>query len=426
MQAVSVHCFIFVALSLLAGPAEAVASHDESATKQDGFSFPPEWLPHDAVWMGWSYDPTHHPVQIEMIAAMAPAVPVRLQATTDEVREHARASLEAVGVPMDRVEFVHIPAFNPWARDPGPLFLSNGRELAVAQFGWNWYGYPERLTRGWPDLGDVGKVVAEQFGYPRMKSDLVAEGGAIEVSTRVMLTYRDTTMQRNPDVPIERIEAEYLRMYGKEKLIWLSRAPISDRQTGEPKIENYVGWGANGHIDEFVRFVNDTTIVIASIGEHERDADPLTKADYEILKENLAELRAAVNVDGKPFEIITLPMPTLRHFVQTRPVTEADKQSELGRVVLEQFEVGDEVNFVPQVSYLNFFITNEMVLVPAYWKEGMPESERQKDEQVKATLQRLFPDRRMVQINPLAINWGGGGMHCMTQQQPAIDSARDR
>jgi agmatine deiminase len=59
------------------------------------------------------------------------------------------------------------------------------------------------------------------------------------------------------------------------------------------------------------------------------------------------------------------------------------------------------------------------VLVPAYWHQGLPEREREKDEEVRTTLQRLFPDRRVVQIQPLAINWDGGGMHCITQQQPS-------
>jgi len=74
---------------------------------------------------------------------------------------------------------------------------------------------------------------------------------------------------------------------------------------------------------------------------------------------------------------------------------------------------------VPALSYANFVVSNGVVLVPAYWRKGLPEGEREKDEQARATLQRLFPKRRVVQIHPLAINWDGGGMHCITQQQPS-------
>jgi agmatine deiminase len=413
-------CIAFVTICVAATHGSAAVVRDDDTPPADRFTFPPQWEPQEAVWIGWSYDPSHHPVQIEMIRALVPSIPVRLFVFSDEVREQARASIDAAGVPVDRVEFVSFPIPNPWTRDPGPIFLSDGRRLAVAQFAWSWYGYPKRHTVNWPSPETVGQWVAQEYDLPLIRSELVAEGGGIEVSSSVLLTYRDVALQRNPGVPLEKIEAEYLRMYGKEKVIWLSRSPVSDRVTDGPKIENFVGWGANGHIDEYIRFVNDRTIVIASIDPDERDDNALVRADYEILKENLAELRDAVNVDGKPFEIVTLPVPTLRHFMITRAITEEDKQNDLGRIMLESFEVGDEVHFVPALSYLNFFISNDVVLVPAYWQEGLPESEKKKDEQVRTTMQRLFPDRQIIQINPLAINWGGGGMHCMTQQQPRL------
>ena len=85
------------------------------------------------------------------------------------------------------------------------------------------------------------------------------------------------------------------------------------------------------------------------------------------------------------------------------------------------FEVGDEIHWVPAVSYLNFVVTNGVVLVPAYWREGLPGREREKDEFVRETFQRLFPERRVVQINPLDVNMIGGGMHCITQQQPRVE-----
>jgi agmatine deiminase len=107
----------------------------------------------------------------------------------------------------------------------------------------------------------------------------------------------------------------------------------------------------------------------------------------------------------------------------TRTVTEQDRRSGL-RMQLADFDVGDEVNFVPATSYMNFFITNGVVLAAKYWREGMPEREREKDEYVRDALQMLFPDRRIAQIDPLAINWYGGGMHCQTQQQPAATRPR--
>ena len=382
------------------------------------FTFPPDWAAHSAIWLGWSDDSTHHPVQVEMVRALILTVPVRLLVTSDGARVEAKAAFQAAGVPEDRVEYFVHPVSNAWIRDAGPRFLTDGRNLAVADFAWNWYGYPEEISRGWQTRAGIDDDLARELGLPLVSSAIVAEGGALDVSTSVILTYRQTALQRNPGLSLEKIEAEYLRLYGKERVLWLSRSPLGDLVTERPKIENYVGWGANGHVDEYARFVNDSTIVVAQIDPSERDDNPLTRADHDILAENLAELRTAVNVDGRPFRIETLPVPALRYHVRTRAVTEDDKVKDFGRVVLRQFAVGDEVHFVPALSYLNFVVSNGVVLVPSYWRDGLPEREREKDEEARATLERLFPDRRVVQINPLAANWGGGGMHCLTQQQP--------
>lgn len=70
------------------------------------------------------------------------------------------------------------------------------------------------------------------------------------------------------------------------------------------------------------------------------------------------------------------------------------------------------------MSYLNFFISNRVVLAPMYWHPGLPPHEHEKDEKVKEALQKLFPGRQIVQIDPMGLNRYGGGMHCATQQQP--------
>jgi agmatine deiminase len=410
-----------IVLSLLVLVGTACAQSVDKDTPAARYTFPPDWAPHKAVWLGWSYDSAHHPLQVAIVRALAPTVRVRLLVTSDSARAEAKAALEAAGVPSDRVEFFTHPVSNTWIRDAGPRFLADGRNLAIADFAWNWYGYPTEMSRGWQTRAGIDDDLARELGIPLVSSTVVAEGGALDVSTSVILTYRQTPLQRNPGVPLEKIEAEYLRVYGKERVLWLSRSPLGDLVTDRPKIENYVGWGANGHIDEYARFVNDSTIVVAQIDPSERDGNPLTRADHDILAENVAELRTAVNVDGRPFHIVTLPVPGLRHYMRTRAVTAEDKTSALGRVVLQEFAVGAAVHFVPALSYINFVVSNGVVLVPAYWQEGLAEREREKDEEARATLQRLFPNRRVVQIHPLAINWDGGGMHCITQQQPQTE-----
>jgi agmatine deiminase len=363
-------------------------------------------------------------VQVEMIQAMAPHVRIRLMVTSDAARGQAAGVLAAAGIARDRVEFFVHGVPNVWIRDAGPRFLSDGRSLAVAEFAWNAYGYPRELLVGAPDLlrrGTIARDLARRLSLPVVSSPVVAEGGALEMSDAVILAYKGTALQRNPGVPLEEIEREYLRVHRKQTLVWLDRSPLADRVFSGPKLQNYFGAGANGHIDEYVRFVDNSTIVIAQIDPQEADADPISRVDHAILRENLGQLRAAVNVDGRPFTIVTLPVPALRHYLWTGPLREDQKRQDVLGAWYRDFEVGDEIHWIFAVSYLNFVVTNDVVLVPAYWREGLPDGERGKDERVRETFERLFPGRRIVQINPLELNRIGGGMHCITQQQPRVE-----
>jgi agmatine deiminase len=412
-----------VLLLAVAGWASAPRAQ-EPAPAGAAYGFPPEWAPHEAVWLGWADNSRQHRVQVEMIRAMAPHVRIRLMVTSDRARAQAAAVLQAAGVERERVEFLTHEVPNFWIRDAGPRFLSDGRRLAVADFAWAAYGYPRELLVGAPDLlrrGAVGRDLAARLSLPVVSSAVVAEGGALEMSDTVILAYRSTALQRNPGVPLEEIEREYLRVHRKQKVVWLDRSPLSDRVFSGPKLKNYFGAGANGHIDEYIRFVNDSTIVIAQVDPQEAVGNPISQADHAILRENFAQLKAAADVNGQPFRVITLPVPALRHHLWTGPLTDAQKRRDALDAWYRDFSVGDEIHWVPALSYLNFFVTNGIVLVPAYWREGLPEREREKDTLVRETLQRLFPDRRVVQINPLEVNRIGGGMHCITQQQPRVE-----
>jgi len=417
--------YLVIAVLLLAVTGSVAADRAADATSAAaGYTFPPEWAPHEAVWLGWSETPRLHPLQTEMIQVMAPHVPIRLMVTSEKARAQAAAALDAAGIGRHRVEFVTHEVPNFWIRDAAPRFLSDGRRLAIADFAWNGYGYPRELLVEMPDLlrrGVVARDLAARLDLPVVSSAIVAEGGALDVSDTVILAYKGTALQRNPGVPLAEIEREYLRVYGKKKIVWLDRAPLADRVFSGPKLANYFGGGANGHIDESVRFVDNSTIVIAQIDPQEATGDPISRADHEILRENRTQLRAATNVDGRPFRIITLPAPAFRHHLWKGPLSETQKRHDTLGAWYRGFEVGDEIHWVPAVSYLNFFVTNGVVLVPAYWRKGLPEREREKDELVRQTLQRLFPDRRVVQINPSEVNRIGGGMHCITQQQPRVE-----
>jgi agmatine deiminase len=196
---------------------------------------------------------------------------------------------------------------------------------------------------------------------------LVLEGGSIDTNgAGVLLTTEECLLsevqQRNPGVSREQLEAAFAEYLGIEKTIWLHRGCAGD--------------DTHGHVDDVTRFVGENTIVTA--------CEPNTADENHLpLAENLDRLRNATNLAGKPFEILTLPMPA--------PVV---------------FE-GQRL----PASYANFYIANEVVLVPTFNDPN--------DRRALNILSECFPTREIVGIHCMDLIWGLGALHCMTQQEPA-------
>jgi agmatine deiminase len=393
-----------------------------SQNSSEGYSFPPEWAPHEAVWLGWQpweNDSAFCKVQCEIAKAVRSYTKITLLFSSPAMQTSAFNLLYTYGVDTTKVRTYFVPIENIWVRDAGPRFLKNGSgQLAIAHAKWTLYGYPKELPSPDTIRGQINDSLATKMNLSQIKTDIVSEGGGLDFSSCCILGFKETAIQRNPGRSIEEIEKDLLRVFGKKKMIWLNKSPIADKITCGPKAENYFGWGANGHIDEYARFVNDSTILIAQIDSLQKNMDPVSRTDYDILKENLHILQQAYDETGKPFHIITMPSPTISLFARKSVLTDKEKNSITGKCIFRDFKIGDEIIWIPALSYLNYFVTNGVVLVPKYWQEGMPEEQQQKDEYVKQVYEKMFPDRKIIQINPLGANWRGGGMHCITQQQP--------
>jgi agmatine deiminase len=395
-----------------------------SQNKSQDFGFPPEWQYQQSVWLGWSTDSSIQQVQLQMSKALCPHVTLTILSRSDSVQKIALLQLNAAGIDTTKVrKHIHyIP--NVFIRDAGPRFLKNENgQLAVLDFAWNNYGYPKefKVYQYSDKRGEIDNAIAKEMRLKIISSKMVAEGGAIDMSNTMLMCFKETALQRNPGKSLEEIEKEYLRMYGKQKMIWLNRMPYMDKIFLGAKAGNYFGYGANGHVDEFAKFVNDSTIVIATIDSLEKDNDPVSKLDYDILKENLSILNKATDINGKLFKVILLPVPNYSLYAEKQTIDEALRNDGDGKILFQNFKDGEYIFWLPAVSYLNFFISNGVVLVPSYWQEGLPLSEKTKDEKVRAIIQQLFADRDVIQINPMGLNRNGGGMHCATQQQPAVN-----
>lgn len=345
----------------------------QQTPKEAGFVMPAEWERHSAIWLSYPHDTDSFPhlaearsAHVDFVKEISETEPVELQVLDETTRESVTKELGKRGANMGNIRFHTRDYADIWFRDYGPLFVVNRktRELAMTKWTFNaWGGKYEELLKD----NNIPYAMNEAMELPMFETGIVLEGGSIDVNGRgTVLTTEQCLLNknRNPNLTREQIE-KYLDDYlGTPNVIWLT--------------EGIKGDDTDGHIDDIARFVNDGTVV-AAVEENPNDAN------YEALKKNFEILQNAKDQNGVPLTVVSIPMPSpmLRENGSRLPA-----------------------------SYANFYIGNGKVIVPIF---GAPE-----DEQALATLQTVFPDRKVVGINAKYLVYGFGTFHCMSQQQPAI------
>ena len=339
-----------------------------------GFRMPAEWEPHAGTWLTWprpegiSFPDRYEevpPVLARLITELAAVEDVNINVWHAEMEAWVRGLLVKHHVPMARVNFHHFPAYEPWCRDHGPIFLvreqDGPRERAVVDWGYNAWGnkYPPC------DLDDaVPQHVAKLRGLPLFSPGIVMEGGSIEVNGRGTLLTTESCLlnpNRNPQLTRADIERHLRDFLGVTNILWLG--------------DGIEGDDTDGHVDDLTRFVNPTTVVTVV------EDDP-ADANFKPLQENLSRLRSMQDERDEPLRVVPLPTP--------------------GRIECE----GQRM----PASYANFYIANGLVIVPTF--------RHCNDVVALDILQREFPDRRVVDMDSTDLIWGLGSFHCLTQQEP--------
>lgn len=390
------------------------------------FYLPAEWEPQ----MGVIVNGLDDSATFEMVSQLAKETKV-FCLVTDSAKEFYQKKLVAAGVHPDSLQFLTSPTEFSYAQRDGMLFLKNGiGEKKLLSFAWNMYGwYFDTTIKSYIDKDKIKRatyndVQLKAFPYPVISSSMVNEGGAIESNGKgTILQVESVNMQRNPAMSKELQEAELRKVLNAKKIIWLKEGAAEDPfGYGTLITANYFGIGVKGHVDEFCRFVNENTILISFPDSSEAALDPVKKLTLERMKINYEILKNATDQDGKPFNIIKMPVPDIEYM--TFALDTASKNNEIKflsqQILFEQknFSVGDTVHFVPSSSYLNFLITNKTVFEAKYWTAGKSESSKAKDEKAKQVLQQYFPGKRIYQINTAETNHHGGGLHCWSMQVP--------
>jgi len=339
--------------------------------------------------------------------------------------------LSATGANIDSIVFMHSSEGFSFAERDGLLFMKNRNgNIQLVNFEWNSYGwYFEKEFKGYIEEDKKKRVkyittLHKEFPHPVISSRMVNEGGAVETNGKgTILQVESVNLQRNPDMTIDQQELELKKVLNAKKIIWLKEGADEDPFGWATLItENYFGVGVLGHVDQFCRFVNDSTILISFPDSAEAAIDPVKKITLERMKINYEILKNATDQDGKPFTIIKMPVPDNDYMTFALDTVNMNEEISFlsWRILAEQkkISIGDTVHFVPSSSYMNFLITNETVFESKYWTEGKPEASKAKDEQAKQILQQFFPDRKIYQINTVETNHNGGGLHCWSMQLP--------
>jgi agmatine deiminase len=270
--------------------------------------------------------------------------------------------LRGAKVATENVFFHHFPTNDAWCRDHGPIFVQrpDGKQL-ILDWGYNAWGdkYPPY------DLDNrIPSRVGAELGIEVVTPGMILEGGSIDVNGAGTLLTTEACLlnpNRNPSLSKGDIEQRLRDYLGVRHILWLG--------------DGIAGDDTDGHIDDLSRFTDPRTIVTVV------EDDP-QDANFAVLQDNRARLGAMRDQDGEPFRIVTIPMP--------RPVTYQGER-------------------LP-ASYANFYIGNEVVLLPGF--------DAERDETARGVLQGLFPTRRVVVIDCTALVWGLGAFHCVTQQWP--------
>ncbi len=268
-------------------------------------------------------------------------------------------------------------------------------------------------------------MVADQCGYDLRTSSLISEGGDRTFNGKgSMITVEAVELQRNPYMTRDEIEEEFKKVFNLSNVIWLKRGVYDDDKAlsgllpgpdGLNSIMTAVATG--GHIDEHCRFVSEDTVLVAEVTQEEADKDPIARINYERLETNVKILENSFTQDGRRLKIKRIPTPVSLFTTMKKGDGVYDYYYEKyfdGFV----YPIREELNIIAAASYCNFLITNGAVLAPEYWKPGLPASIKKKDHQARKILESLFPGRKVYTFDVKVLNFGGGGIHCITQQQP--------
>ena len=340
--------------------------------RSTGFAMPAEWALHDRCLISWPTAAREYWGQFYYLAQATHAAVGRAVARFEPVLVIANPGEGGNArsyCGSDNIEVVELPIDDSWIRDNGPYFLLGPDGVrAVADFPFNSWG--EKYLPYDKDAR-VTELLCEHFGVRRFAAPMVLEGGAFTVDGEGTLITTESCLlhpSRNPNLTREE-QDEILREYlGVETVIWLKAGRTEATDT-------------DGHIDGVCHFVAPGRVILHLVHEERHP-------DYENFRENRRRLEEATDARGRRIEILAMDRRTM-------------------------IDIGGKHL---TVTYMNSYQANGGLVVPTAGTVY--------DDYALERLREVFPEREVVGVPTPVLAYGGGGIHCITQQVPAPDGGR--
>jgi agmatine deiminase len=367
-----------------------------STPRDDGFYMPAEWSAHAQTWMVWpercdNWRLGAKPAQrafTDVARSIAQFEPVTMLASARQVK-NTIAQLQTLATPHP-IRVIEMTTDDAWCRDTGPTFVVNARgDVRGCDWAFNaWGGLEGGLYFPWANDDAVAEKILQLERLPRYRTDdFILEGGAIHVDGEGTLLVTEQCLlnkNRNPHMNRAAIEEKLCQYLSVEKIIWLPRGIVND-ETDE-------------HVDNVACFAAPGVVLLAWT---EDKSDP----QYAYSQAALDVLVGERDAKGREIKVIKLPLPA-NMFGHSDEYATVDKVAS-GEGMMR------ESNTRLAGSYINFYICNGGLIVPKF--------DDANDDKAAAILANAFPQHRVVQVPGREILLGGGNIHCITQQQPAVN-----
>jgi len=335
---------------------------------------PAEWWPHERTWMAFpppnaTFDDEHSLAEARAAWARVANALVAYEPVTMLVGPGQRAAAEQLLHP--KVDLLEVPLDDAWVRDSGPSFVHDASSpTGVSAVDWVFNGWGAQSWASWEHDQHLARRIAEVAGHPAQPSPLTMEGGGFQVDGEGTVLLTETVQldpDRNPGWSREAVEAEVHARLGTRTAIWLPRGLSRD----------YGPYGTRGHVDLVATFLRPGVVVVHT------QPDP-AHPDHEVSVEVAEILRSATDAAGRRLEVVELLAPEVLHDADGEPV---------------------------DYSYINHYVANGVVLLCAF--------DDPRDALAADVLRRAYPGRTVELVDARVVFANGGGIHCITQQQPA-------